>query len=128
MAMVVDAGVAGTMAAPSRQMAAVGTASSSSSPCVVGMGVRSLPVCRGLRRVNLGVKVSSRVVRSASSSSSSSRGNIVSEAQETVTGGTLIPRPSVLNLHLFLVRGSFVVHCAGIGALPFTLVSSSVNL
>jgi thioredoxin 1 len=95
MAMVVDAGVAGAMAAPSRQMAAVATASSSSSPCVVGMGMRSLPVCRGLRRLNSGVKVSSRVaVRSASSSSSSSsRGNIVSEAQETVTGGILILHP-----------------------------------
>jgi thioredoxin 1 len=93
MAMVVDAGVAGAMAAPSRQMAAVATASSSSSPCVVGMGMRSLPVCRGLRRLNSGVKVSSRVAVRSSSSSSSSRGNIVSEAQETVTGGILILHP-----------------------------------
>jgi len=62
----------------------VASSSSSSSPCVVGMGVRCLPVARGLR---IGA---SRAKFSTSGSSHgavrSQRRGIVCEAQETVTG------------------------------------------
>ncbi|XP_024376446.1 uncharacterized protein [Physcomitrium patens] len=59
------------------------TASSSSSPCVVGMAVRCLPVARGLRigasRTKLSLSAPSH------GASRSQRRGIVCEAQETVT-------------------------------------------
>jgi thioredoxin 1 len=60
------------------------TVASSSSPCVVGMGVRCLPVARGLRIGASRAKFSTP--GSSHGAVRSQRRGIVCEAQETVTG------------------------------------------
>jgi hypothetical protein len=84
MAMLLDAGVVGCAAQLAPTVAS--SSSSSSSPCVAGMGVRSLPVARGLRIFSSRTRLSSP---SASPSCvRSQRRGVLCEAQETVTGGT----------------------------------------
>ena len=100
MAMLLDAGVVGCAA----QLAPTGassssSSSSSSSPCVAGMGVRSLPVARGLRIFSSRTRLSSPPA--SQSSVRSQRRGVLCEAQETVTGG--IPMHSAM-LFIFCER------------------------
>lgn len=83
-------GCAGTQQLAPGAIVASSSSSSSSSPCVVGMGVRCLPVARGLRIGASRTKFSFPGVASHSAARSQKRG-IVCEAQETVIGGIRIP-------------------------------------
>lgn len=66
---------------------AASSAAPSSRGCVVGLGVRGLPVRLGLRIGSSTRKLSSSAVSSRGESSRSRGRGIVCEAQETVTGG-----------------------------------------
>jgi len=85
MALLLDAGVVGCTTSQLTPTVSSSSSSASSSSCVVGMGVRCLPVARGLR---LGASRTKWAVSKASSRGAvrSQRTGIVCEAQETVTG------------------------------------------
>jgi hypothetical protein len=83
------------------------TVASSSSPCVVGMGVRCLPVARGLRIGASRAKFSTP--GSSHGAVRSQRRGIVCEAQETVTGGIHLPVPSSAE-----IPPCAGIHCPGV--------------
>ncbi|XP_024398478.1 uncharacterized protein [Physcomitrium patens] len=85
MAVLVEAGVVvGCAAQLAQTVASSLSASSSNAPRVVGMGVRCLPVARGLRIDASRTKLAS--LGPSQSSVRAQRRGIVCEAQETVTG------------------------------------------
>lgn len=82
MAMVME--VVGCAAGPCQLAAAADSSSSSRSPCVRAVGMRSLPVARGLR---IGAS-KTKLTAPQGAAVRSKRTGIVCEAQDTVTGVT----------------------------------------